>query len=248
MAASYQWRPSISISSIVCECTHLALMECLGFDLPLLFKSIYNILISPPNLVRETLWIVSFSTTQKMITLSTYPYCTVLSSWLQPQHPQRIRYNHPLLLIIWWRNSLEKLEAFESCSTPSCLMRDHASDRPVKNLGWCAMMKGSWFFGVDNMTFVKEIMVTKLSRSTCQNNYSHSMCSRPCSGRNYQKCSPPHTEPPLFSGRKEFASKWLRPIDQGGAPCHQWRWVSTRKWPLSCSKRVQSIRLRAKWT
>ncbi len=37
------------------KATHLALVECLGLDLSLFLKTINNILVTPTDLVRETL-------------------------------------------------------------------------------------------------------------------------------------------------------------------------------------------------
>ena len=47
-ASCFRWASSGNQS-------YLALMECLSFNLPLLFKTIHNILVTPTNFVRETL-------------------------------------------------------------------------------------------------------------------------------------------------------------------------------------------------
>ena len=105
---------------------------------------------------------------------STHLYCAIFASRLQPQYPQRIRYYHTLLLIVWWRHPFEKFEAFEGSGTPGCLVWNHTPDGPVKNLGRCAVMEGTRLFGINNMAFVKEIVVTKLSEHKCHTNHHNS--------------------------------------------------------------------------
>ena len=42
-------------------------------------------------------------------------------------------------------------------------MGNHTPDCPVEDLGRCAVVEGSGFFGVDDVAFVKEVMVAKLT-------------------------------------------------------------------------------------
>jgi len=169
-------------------------MECLSFNLPLLFKTIHNILVTPTNFMRETLWLFLWVLIGTLKQFSTHLYCAILASRLQPQYPQRIRYYHTLLLIVWWRHPFEKFEAFEGCGTPGCLVWDHTPDGPVKNLGRCAVMEGTRLFGINNMAFVKEVVVTKLSehKRHCNHNNSKNHYWL-CSGRSCQKYLSPHT-------------------------------------------------------
>lgn len=41
-------------------------------------------------------------------------------------------------------------------------MRGHTPDRSVENLGGGTMMEGARLFGVDNVAFVQEIVITEL--------------------------------------------------------------------------------------
>ncbi len=41
-------------------------------------------------------------------------------------------------------------------------MGDHTADGPVEDLGRCAVVEGTGLFGVDDVAFVKEVVVTQL--------------------------------------------------------------------------------------
>jgi len=41
-------------------------------------------------------------------------------------------------------------------------MRHHASDSTEENLGRCTVVERARFFGVDDMAFVKEVVITEL--------------------------------------------------------------------------------------
>ena len=92
----------------------------------------------------------------------------VLPTGFQPQHSQRLWYDEPLLAVVRGRNALEELEALKGGGTASGLVRDHATDRSVEDLGGRAVVEGARLFRVDNVSFMEEIMVSELlvSRAT----------------------------------------------------------------------------------
>lgn len=122
----------------------LALMEGLRPDLPLILEAVNNILVAPSDFVRKAL------------------HCTVLPPWLQSEDPQSFRYYHSLLPVIRRGHAFEKLQAFKGGRTAGALVGNHASDGTEQNFGRCAVVEWARFFGVDNMAFVKEVVVAKL--------------------------------------------------------------------------------------
>jgi len=136
-------------------------VEGLCFDLSLFFEAVNNVLVPPTNFMRETLRAFNLNVS-KIQAYSTYLHRAVLASGFQPQHSQRLRNNHSLLLVVRWRDTLEELQAFEGGSTPGTLMRGHTPDRSIENLGGGTMMEGSRLFGVYNVALVQEIVITKL--------------------------------------------------------------------------------------
>jgi len=103
--------------------SQLALMEGLGLDLPLLLQTIHHILVTPANLMRQTL------------------HCAVLPARLQSQYSKRLRNDHSLLSVIRRGNTLKEFEAFKGCRAASSLVGDHAADGPVENLRRSAVME-----------------------------------------------------------------------------------------------------------
>lgn len=93
-------------------------------------------------------------------------YCTVLPARLQPQHPQSLWNDHPLLPVVWWRNTLIQLEAFQRCGAPRGFVRNHATDGTVKNLRGCSVVEGARLFGIHDVALVEEIVVTELQIAT----------------------------------------------------------------------------------
>ena len=87
---------------------------------------------------------------------------TVFPPWLQPQDPQSLRHDHSLLLIIKRGDTFKELQTFEGSSAASGLMRYHASDGTEENLGRSAVMERAGFFGVDDVAFVKEVVIAEL--------------------------------------------------------------------------------------
>jgi hypothetical protein len=96
------------------------------------------------------------------VRLATYFDSAIFATRLQPQYSQSLRDNHFLLPIVWWWDTLEKLEAFKSSNASGALVRRHAADRPVKNLGGSAMMKRTGLFWIDNMPLMKKVVVAEL--------------------------------------------------------------------------------------
>ena len=86
----------------------------------------------------------------------------VLPTRFQPEHPQRFWYNEPLLAVVWGRDTLEELEAFEGGGTAGGLVRDHTTDRSVKDLRGRAVMERAGLFGIDNVSLMEEIMISEL--------------------------------------------------------------------------------------
>ena len=120
----------------------------------------------------------------------TYLHGAVLATRLQPQHPESLRDNHTLLPVVGRRNALKQLEALKSCRAASSLVGDHTADGPVENLGRCAVVEGAGLFRVDDVAFVKEVVVPQLYKCT-ESDLPHIHCKRvnaPCCGRSCRKC------------------------------------------------------------
>ena len=145
--------------------SHLALVEGLGLDLPLLLQAVDNVLVAPANLVGQTLRSrrVRYWYHAKETRDATYLHRAVLATRLQPQHPESLRDNHTLLPVVGRRDTLKQLEALKSCRPAGSLVGDHAADGPVENLGGGAMVEGTGLFGIDDVTFVEEVVVPQLN-------------------------------------------------------------------------------------
>ena len=143
---------------------HLALVEGLGLDLPLLLQTVDNVLVAPTNLVGQTLISrgVRYWYHAKETRYATYLHRAVLATRLQPQHPESLRDNHTLLPVVGRRNTLKQLEAFKSSRAAGSLVRNHAADGPVENLRGGAMMEGAGRFRVDDVAFVQAVVVPQL--------------------------------------------------------------------------------------
>ena len=83
------------------------------------------ILIFPPNLVAQP------------------PHSAVFPPRLQSQYSQSLWYHHPLLLIVWRRDTFENLEAFHCSGATSGLVRYHAPDGLVEDTGRSAEVEGT---------------------------------------------------------------------------------------------------------
>ena len=96
---------------------------------------------------------------------ATYLDRAVLPARLQPQYPESLRDDHALLAIVGRGDALKELEALKSSRAAGSLVRDHAADGPVENLGRCAVVEGARLFRVDNVAFVEEVVVPQLDRN-----------------------------------------------------------------------------------
>lgn len=119
-------------------------MEGLRPDLPLLLETVNNILVTPTDFMGETL------------------YCAVFTPWLQPQDPQSLWHHHPLLFIIKRGDTLKEFQTIEGSSAASGLVRDHAPDGTEEDFGRSAVVERAGFFGVNDVAFVKEIVIAEL--------------------------------------------------------------------------------------
>ena len=99
-----------------------------------------------------------------MQSTTAYLDCAVFATRLQSQDTQSLRHDHTLLLVVGWRNTLKELEAFKSCRTAGSLVGNHTADRPVEDLGGRAVVEWAGLFGVDDVAFVEEVVVSQLYR------------------------------------------------------------------------------------
>jgi len=118
-------------------------VEGLRFDLPLLLKAINDILVTPANFVRQTL------------------DSAVLAPRLQSEHTKSSRNDHTLLFVIWWGDTLKELEAFNGSGTAGGLVGNHSADGLEEDFGRCTVMERAGFLRVDDMTFMKEVVVAE---------------------------------------------------------------------------------------
>ena len=58
----------------------------------------------------------------------------VFASRLQPQDTKGSRHNHPLLTVVWWRDTFKEFKAVEGGSTTGGLVGDHTTDSFEENL------------------------------------------------------------------------------------------------------------------
>lgn len=123
--------------------TDLAFEVGLRLELPLLFETIHNILVSPANLVRQALQNCQINDETRSCIQLSYLYCAVLPARLQPQYPQSLWNDHPLFPVVWWRNAFIQLKAFQSSSAPRGFVGNHATNGTVKNLRRCSMVEGA---------------------------------------------------------------------------------------------------------
>ena len=147
---------------------HLALMEGLSLNLPLLLQTIHNILVAPANLVRKTLHADIVGSHSTDLYPTTYLDSAVLPSWLQSENPEGLRHDHALLPVVWGRNALEELQAFNGSSTACCLVRNHSADSFEEDLRGCAEVERARFLWVDNMALVEEVVVAELMNTVSE--------------------------------------------------------------------------------
>jgi len=89
-------------------------------------------------------------------------HCAVFPPWLQPQDPQSLRHHHPFLFVIKRGDTLKEFQTLEGSSAASGLVRHHAPDGTEEDFGRSAVMERAGFFGVDNVAFVKEVVIAEL--------------------------------------------------------------------------------------
>ena len=137
-------------------------MEGLRLDLPLLLEAVDDILVTPADLVGEAL--ISRLILREMCRKTeTHLDRAELASWLQPQHPQRLRNHHLLLAVVRRGHALEELQALEGGGAAGGLVGDHAADGAVEDLGRRAEVEGAGLFGVHNVALVEEVVVAELA-------------------------------------------------------------------------------------
>lgn len=60
----------------------------------------------------------------------------VLAAWLEAEDTQGLRNDHALLVVVWWWDTLENLQALHGGSTAGGLVWDHTTDSAPEHLGW----------------------------------------------------------------------------------------------------------------
>lgn len=92
----------------------------------------------------------------------------VFPARLQPQYPEGLRNDHPLLAIVGRRNTLEELQTLEGGGAPGSFVGHHATDGAEKNFGRSAVVEGTRPLGVDNVALVEKVVVAKLRSARCR--------------------------------------------------------------------------------
>lgn len=113
----------------------------------------------------------------------------VLPARFQPQYPQSLRHNHPLLTVVGWWNTLKELQTLKGSGTPRSLVRGHTADGTVQNFGRSAVVEGARLLGIHDMALVKEVVVAQLPNN-CVGPSSQGMLNDqiPCCGRSCRRC------------------------------------------------------------
>lgn len=86
----------------------------------------------------------------------------VFPARFQPQYPEGLGDDHPLLAVVWWRDTLEEFQTLERGSSPRSFVGYHATNGAEKNFRWSAVVEGAGLLGIDNVALVKEVVVAKL--------------------------------------------------------------------------------------
>lgn len=106
-------------------CSPLLLVVCLALDLSPLLETCNDILVLPAELVTQT------------------TNGAVLAAWLEAEHTESLWDDHALLVVVWWWDTLEGLQALESLCAALGLVRDHATHCAPEHLGGCAVVPWS---------------------------------------------------------------------------------------------------------
>ena len=104
-----------------------------------------NILVLPADLVAET------------------ANSAELAAGLQTEDTESLGNNDLLLLVVGGRDTLEDLKSLQRGGTSSSLVGNHATDSLEEDLGGGTVMEGARLFRVDDMAFVKEVVVSELN-------------------------------------------------------------------------------------
>lgn len=145
-----------------------------SLDLPLLLKGVDNVLVSPSDLVRESLEgavgsnqtsnrsePVRQPSTRRKIRQKHPP---VLSSGLQSEDSEGLGNDHLLLPVVRRGHTLVELESLKGGGSSGSLVGNHSSDSLVKDSGRSSVMERTGLLGVDQMPLVEVVVVSKLSK------------------------------------------------------------------------------------
>lgn len=91
-----------------------------------------------------------------------YLDCAVFSTRFQPQHSQSLRDYHSLLAVIGWGNTLKQFQALKRGSTAGSLVGNHATNSTEEDFRRSAVVKGTRFLRVNDVSFVQEVMIAQL--------------------------------------------------------------------------------------
>jgi len=64
----------------------------------------------------------------------------VLAAGLEAQHTKCLRHDHALLVVVWWRDTLEGLQTLHGRGATGSLVRDHATHSTPEHLRWCTVV------------------------------------------------------------------------------------------------------------
>jgi hypothetical protein len=144
--------------------THLALVEGLCLDLPLLFETVNDVLVTPADLMGQTLSVAISKYLAAPVESATHLDGAVLAAGLQPQHSESFRDDHALFAVIRRGDTLEELETLKGGSSACSLVGDHATDCTVEDFGGSPVMERTGLLGVDDMALMEEVVVPELAQ------------------------------------------------------------------------------------
>ena len=103
------------------------------FRLSPLFKFCHRRLVFPPILNNQHRSTDTGLVGEKGYLRGDSSHGAVLPSRFQSQHPQGLRNNHPLLLVVWWRDTIKDLQSLQCCFAAFRFARDHSSNSFIKD-------------------------------------------------------------------------------------------------------------------
>lgn len=130
----------------VLPCGALALVVCLALDLSPLLETSDDVLVLPSELVSET------------------ADSAELAAGLEAEHTEGLWDDHALLVVVWWWDTLEGLQALHGLSTTLGLVWDHATDGAPEHLGWGSEVPWSTAHGVVTSLLAEECGVLHCGR------------------------------------------------------------------------------------